>query len=56
MKDIKIYTNDFGCFSLHDSIEDIQNKLKDNREINTEVKDRLVIVRDSKNKDNNTNT
>lgn len=55
MKDIEIYVGDFGYFSLQDSIKDIKNKLKDNREVKIEVNDKLVTVRDVKNKDNDTN-
>lgn len=55
MKDIKIFANDFGYFSLHDSAQDILNKFNNRDDIIIEVKDNLTIIRDKNNKESDTN-
>ena len=55
MKDIRLYTDALGYFSLHDSAQDIIDKFVDRDNIKIDNQDKLTIIRDKTNSDNSTN-
>lgn len=55
MKDIRLYIDNLGYFSLHDSAQDIIDKFRDKENIRIDNQGKLTIVRDITNGDTDTN-